>query len=97
MEFAPHTGRDVETMLRTIGASSVDDLFRVIPSSIRLVGGLSIPNGHSEAEVLREMAALAALNQSADDLLCFMGAGAYDHHVPSMVWAVLSRGELATS
>jgi glycine dehydrogenase subunit 1 len=97
LEFAPHTERDVEMMLQTIGASSIDDLFRVIPASIRLDGGLSIPNGHSEAEVLREMAALAALNQSADDLVCFMGAGAYDHHVPSMVWAVLSRGELATS
>ena len=97
MEFAPHTERDVETMLRTIGASSVNDLFTVIPASIRLDGGLSIPNGHAEADVLREMAALAARNQSADDLVCFMGAGAYDHHVPSMVWAVLSRGELATS
>src|SRR5207253_2215957 len=61
LEFAPHTERDVETMLRTIGAPSVDDLFTVIPSSIRLEGGLPIPNGLSEAEVLREMAALAAL------------------------------------
>src|SRR5437763_10896857 len=83
-------------MLATIGVSSVDDLFAVIPASLR-VDGLPISNGHSEAEVLREMAALAAMNQSADDLVCFMGAGAYDHHVPSMVWAVLSRGELATS
>src|SRR5438309_8433375 len=83
-------------MLATIGAASVDDLFAVIPPSLRL-GGLPIPDGHAEAEVLREMAALAAQNRSADDLVCFMGAGAYDHHVPSMVWAVLSRGELATS
>jgi glycine dehydrogenase subunit 1 len=97
LEFAPHTERDVETMLRAIGVLSVDDLFTVIPESLRLDGGLPIPNGHAEAEVLREMGALAALNQSADDLVCFMGAGAYDHHVPSMVWAVLSRGELATS
>ena len=96
MDFAPHTERDVETMLATIGAASVDDLFAVIPPSLRL-GGLPIPDGHAEAEVLREMAALAAQNRSADDLVCFMGAGAYDHHVPSMVWAVLSRGELATS
>src|SRR4029077_14545216 len=72
------------------------DLFAVIPSSLR-VNGLSIPNGHAEAEVLREMAELAAQNRSPDDLFCFMGAAAYDHHVPSMVWAVLSRGELATS
>jgi len=96
LDFAPHTERDVETMLATIGASSVDDLFAVIPPSLRL-GGLPIPDGHAEAEVLRELASLAAQNRSADDLVCFMGAGSYDHHVPSMVWAVLSRGELATS
>ena len=96
MDFAPHTERDVETMLTTIGVGTVDDLFNVIPEQLRL-DGLAIPNGLAEAEVLREMAALAAQNKSADDLVCFMGAGAYDHHVPSMVWAVLSRGELATS
>ena len=97
MEFAPHTERDIQLMLETIGASSVDDLFDVIPESIRLRGELPIPVGLSEAEVLRDLGSLAALNRSADDLVCFMGAGAYDHHVPSMVWAVLSRGELATS
>src|SRR5690348_15806444 len=83
-------------MLATFGASSVDSLFAVMPASLR-VKGLSIPNGRAEADVLREMAALAAQNRSADDQVCFMGAGAYVHHVPSMVWEVLSRGELATS
>jgi glycine dehydrogenase subunit 1 len=96
LDFAPHTARDVEQMLATIGASSVDELFHVIPPALR-VDGLAMPDGRAEAEVLRELGSLAALNRSADDLVCFLGAGAYDHHVPSMVWAVLSRGELATS
>ncbi|MGZ4139611.1 MAG: aminomethyl-transferring glycine dehydrogenase subunit GcvPA [Actinomycetota bacterium] len=97
MEFAPHTERDVQGMLATIGVSSIDDLFEVIPEKIRLGGGLPIPNGRAESEVLRELRTLASANRSAEDLVCFLGAGAYDHHVPSMVWAVLSRGELATS
>ena len=97
MEFAPHTDDDVRVMLDAIGVDSIDTLFDVIPAGLRLGRPLDMPAGKSEAEVLREMAALAARNRSADDLVCFLGAGAYDHHVPSMVWALLSRGELATS
>src|SRR2546422_6301894 len=84
-------------MLDVIGLTSVEALFRVIPETIRLVDALDIPVGESEPEVLRALAALAARNRSAEDLVCFLGAGAYDHHVPSIVWPLLSRGELATS
>ena len=97
MEFAPHTDADITAMLATIGVESIDDLFTVIPERIRLDGPLDIATGKSEPEVLRALAALAARNLSTDDLVSFMGAGAYDHHIPSMVWAVLSRGEIATS
>jgi len=97
VEFAPHTDADLGAMLEAVGVGSVDDLFDVIPSALRLGGGLEIAPGRAEAEVLREMAVLAGRNRSADDLVCFLGAGAYDHHVPSMVWQLLSRGELATS
>ncbi|MFN2614581.1 MAG: glycine dehydrogenase, partial [Actinomycetota bacterium] len=97
MEFAPHTDADIRRMLDVIGARSIDDLFRVIPEEIRLEQPLGIPSGRSEPEILRDLDALAARNRSADDLVCFMGAGAYDHHIPSMVWPILSRGELMTS
>ncbi len=97
MRFAPHTDDDVRAMLDAIGARSVDELFEVIPEPLRLREPLAIPDGLAEAEVLRDLAALAAKNRSADDLVCFLGAGAYDHHVPSIVWPLLSRGELATS
>ena len=96
MEFAPHTDADIQQMLATVGAASVDELFAVIPERLR-IDGLDIAPGRSEPEVLRELAALAARNRSADDLICFLGAGAYDHHVPSMVWPILGRGEFATS
>jgi len=84
-------------MLATLGLSSIDQLFDQIPADIRYQGALDVPAGLSEGEVLRDLAALAARNRSADDLVCFLGAGAYDHHVPSMVWALLGRGEFATS
>ncbi|HJR19730.1 MAG TPA: aminomethyl-transferring glycine dehydrogenase subunit GcvPA [Actinomycetota bacterium] len=97
MEFAPHTDADVRMMLDALGLASVDDLFAPIPSSLRYERPLDMPEGHTEIEVLRELGALAARNRSTDELVCFLGAGAYDHHVPSMVWPLLSRGEFATS
>jgi glycine dehydrogenase subunit 1 len=97
VEFAPHTDDDVRQMLDALGLASVDDLFAPIPPSLRFAGELDTPRGISEMEVLRELGALAARNRSADDLVCFLGGGAYDHHVPSMVWPLLGRGEFATS
>ena len=97
MEFAPHTDADVRQMLDALGLESVDELFAPIPERLRFERPLDIPEGLSEIEVLRDLGALAAKNRSADDLVCFLGAGAYDHHVPSMVWPLLGRGEFATS
>jgi glycine dehydrogenase subunit 1 len=97
VEFVPHTDDDDARMLSELGAQTIDDLFTQIPPEIRLEGPLGVTPGVSESEVLRDLAALAARNRSVDDLICFLGAGAYDHHVPSMVWALLGRGEFATS
>ena len=97
MEFAPHTDDDVRQMLDALGLSSIDELFAPIPAGLRFERELDIPIGLSEIEVLRDLAALAAKNRSVDELVCFLGAGSYDHHVPSMVWPLLGRGEFATS
>jgi glycine cleavage system P protein (glycine dehydrogenase) subunit 1 len=97
VEFAPHTDEDVAQMLGALGLTSVDQLFETIPAALRFDRELEIPRGLSEIEVLRDLASLAAKNRSADDLVCFLGAGSYDHHVPSMVWPLLGRGEFATS
>lgn len=97
MEFVPHTERDVRSMLDTIGAHRIDDLFAVIPPAIRLDRPLALPVGKSESEVLRELGTLASANLDCDRLVCFAGAGTYDHRVPAFVWPLLSRGEFLTA
>src|SRR5262245_29494192 len=97
MRFAPHTDDDVAHMLRAIGLSSVDQLFEQIPGAVRLDRPLDLPDGVSEMEILADMKARASRNRSAEDLVCFAGSGAYDHFVPSVVWALAGRSEFYTS
>ena len=84
-------------MLATIGAPSVDALFEQIPEHLRLASPLGVPPGVSEQEILADVATLARRNRSADDLVCFAGRGAYDHFIPSVVWALAGRSEFYTS
>jgi glycine dehydrogenase subunit 1 len=97
MRFAPHTDDDVREMLSACGLGSLDGLFDQIPVSVRLDRPLDIPEGVSEMEILADLRRLATRNRHADDLVCFAGAGAYDHFVPSVVWALAGRSELYTS
>ena len=97
MRFAPHTDDDVSQMLEAIGLAGVDDLFGQIPPSVRLDRPLNLPEGVSEMEILADMKALADRNRHADDLVCFAGAGSYDHYVPAVVWALAGRSEFYTS
>jgi glycine dehydrogenase subunit 1 len=84
-------------MLATIGLSSVDELFDQIPATVRLDRDLDIAAGVSELELGWNLRTLAARNRHAEDLLCFAGGGAYDHYVPSLVWALAGRSEFYTS
>jgi glycine dehydrogenase subunit 1 len=90
MAFIPHTPEDVAEMLAAIGVSSIEQLFDEIPASVR-AGELSgVPEAMSEMEIGRLMMQRA----SADGLpLSFIGAGAYEHHIPAAVWAIATRGE----
>ena len=97
MRFAPHTDDDVREMLARCGLDSLDQLFDQIPPSVRLDRPLDLPDGVSEMEILDDMRRLSALDRSADDLVCFAGSGAYDHYVPSVVWALAGRSEFYTS
>jgi len=97
MRFAPHTDDDVREMLARIGLDGLDALFDQIPPSVRLDRPLDLPEGVSEMEILADLRGLAAADRSADDLVCFAGAGAYDHYVPSVVWALAGRSEFYTS
>ena len=97
MDLSPHTDDDVASMLRTIGAGSIDDLFAEIPPGLRLDRPLDLPDGVSEQEIVDDVRRLAARNRSLDDLVCFAGRGAYDHYIPSVVWALAGRSEFYTS
>ena len=90
MPFIPHTEEDVAAMLATIGAGSIDALFEEIPPDLRAGPLTGIPPALSEMEIGRLMQARA---QADGQALCFIGAGAYDHHVPAAVWQIASRGE----
>ena len=89
MAFIPHTPDDVARMLQLIGVQSIDDLFDEIPGELR-AGVLGVPPAMSEMELGRLMAERAA---SDGRPLNFIGAGAYEHHIPAPVWAIATRGE----
>jgi glycine dehydrogenase subunit 1 len=90
MPFIPHTDDDIRDMLAAIGAGAIDELFDEIPAGLRVAGLPGIPPGMSEMEVSRLMQARA---ESGGRPLCFLGAGAYDHHIPAAVWEITTRGE----
>src|ERR1700733_3487185 len=89
MAFIPHTPDDIARMLERIGARSIDDLFDEIPKDLR-AGVLNVPAPLSEMEIARLMTERAAIDGRP---LNFIGAGAYEHHIPAPVWAIATRGE----
>ncbi len=94
MPFIPHTEQDIQEMLAVIGIQKIETLFDEIPDSLRQVSLDSIPSGISEMELGRLMRERAKLDA---DLICFMGAGAYEHHIPAAVWEIATRGEFYTA
>jgi glycine dehydrogenase subunit 1 len=96
--FVPHTRSEIAEMLEFLGLSSLDDLFRSVPAAIRLAGGLDLPDQWSEADVNDRLENLALANQPAGRrLVCFAGAGAYDHEIPAVVRSLASRSEFVTA
>lgn len=90
MPFIPHTQGDVDDMLAEIGVSRLEELFDEIPQSLKSARLASIPEGLSEMEVSRLMRERA---RQDGHYLNFLGAGAYEHHIPSAVWQIATRGE----
>src|ERR687887_2687269 len=84
-------------MLDTIGVSSIDDLFEQIPRGVRFDRELALEPALSEPELVTPLEELAARNAHTGVELSFLGAGIYDHYVPAVVDAILSRGELLTA
>jgi glycine dehydrogenase subunit 1 len=96
-EYVLNTPADVAAMLARIGVSSVEDLFAPVPADVRLERPLNIPPALSEIELTEHISALGKKNTSALDAVCFLGGGAYDHFVPSVVDAIAGRSEFYTA
>jgi glycine dehydrogenase subunit 1 len=95
--YTSATAQDVAAMLAAIGVDSIEQLFDGIPATLRLEGGaIDLPAGEPEQAVYAELRRLAARNVSTEDELCFLGAGMYDHYVPSIVDMLMSRSEFLT-
>ncbi|MCX7125528.1 MAG: aminomethyl-transferring glycine dehydrogenase subunit GcvPA [Gammaproteobacteria bacterium] len=94
MPFIPHSETDIQQMLSTIGIKKIDDLFDEIPSDVPLANIDKMPEGLDELSAVRLLAERAPqFNFGA----CFIGAGAYEHHIPSAVWDIVTRGEFYTA
>jgi glycine dehydrogenase subunit 1 len=90
MPFIPHTEQDVREMLDAIGVDSIDALFDEIPPALRARALERVPPGMTEMEIGRLMRERAG--QDAQPV-SFIGAGAYEHHIPAAVWQITTRGE----
>jgi glycine dehydrogenase subunit 1 len=97
MRYLPLTASDRRAMLARIGARSIEDLYRDVPAKARLRSPVDLPRHQGELEVERAIGAMAARNLGASRAPCFLGAGAYRHHVPAAVDHLIQRGEFLTS
>ncbi|MEP7052491.1 MAG: aminomethyl-transferring glycine dehydrogenase subunit GcvPA, partial [Pseudomonadota bacterium] len=96
MRYLPHTPEDISAMLETIGKPSIDQLFQTIPEAARFSGDLALEPALGEAALMRHLRDLARKNTGAE-LLSFLGAGMYAHHIPPAVDQLLLRSEFYTS
>ncbi len=97
MPFTYNTPEDVAEMLAAIGAESIEELYDMVPASLRLSRPLDLPPALGEMELDQHMRRLSAANASTANSTCFLGGGAYDHFVPAVVDVVAGRSEFYTS
>ena len=93
-KYFPHTETDLQAMLASVGIDSVDALYADVPEQIRFRGDYQLPSEMSELEVRQLFEQLGSQNRQ---LVCFAGAGVYDHYTPAVIPNLLSRSELLTS
>src|SRR5690242_21939360 len=94
--YTSATDADRREMLSAIGVDSIDALFADVPEGVRLGRALDLPAGKPEQEVYAYLRDLAARNVSAEDEISFLGAGMYDHYVPSLIDSIITRSEFLT-
>ena len=97
MRYTQFSESQIKRMLATIGVDSIADLFETVPPELRLKTRLEIPAGLSELELLQETGACAARNRDCTGLTCFLGGGAYDHFIPTVVDALAGQTEFLTA
>ena len=95
--YIPNTDADAKAMMDVIGIESMDELFQSIPDHLILKRDLRLNPGMSELEIERKMKELGKKNRTTDDLVCFLGAGAYDHYIPSIIKHLAKRSEFYTA
>lgn len=93
-KYLPQTESDIKEMIAVAGVKSLDDLYSDVPESLRLKRDYNLPKGKSEAEIRKIFNELASINKQ---LVCFGGAGVYDHYVPAVSDYIASRSEFLTS
>jgi glycine cleavage system P protein (glycine dehydrogenase) subunit 1 len=97
VRYISNTPAQQRDMLAQIGVASIEELLERIPAKARLSRPLNVPAAMPETDLVRHLRALSALNANADDYACFLGAGSYDHSVPSPINHLISRGEFFTA
>jgi glycine dehydrogenase subunit 1 len=97
MAYIANTPDDTRTMLSAIGLDTVDQLFDRIPLELRLKVALRVPPALSELELTQEITGLLGKNLGADQRVCFLGGGSYDHFIPAVVDNLAARGEFYTA
>ncbi len=97
MSYVPNTEKDKKEMLRAIGVDDIEKLLTDIPDEVRLKKELNLPHPLSEIELKKEMLSLSEKNADLLHYTSFLGAGAYDHYIPSVVEHMVSRSEFYTA
>ena len=97
MDYVQFTDKQRDEMLRAVGAKSIDDLLQQIPDEYRMRESLKIPAGMDELSLRAHLSQLAGRNESADQKTCFLGAGVYDHFIPTLVDHLAMKGEFLTA
>lgn len=95
--YLPMTEQDKAEMLETVGVDSIDQLFSDIPEKVRFKGEYNIKKAKSEFALLKELGRLAGENANLKQNTSFLGAGVYDHYIPTIVDHVISRSEFYTA
>jgi len=97
MRYLPHTDEEIDSMLRVVGAKSLDDLFSAVPPSCRRTRDMNLPEPLSEWDLNRLMEGLSRTVAAPPEYKIYTGAGSYEHYIPQVVHYLLSRSEFVTS